>query len=254
LQHYYQWDDYYTHRTHDRHPRRRGWTSRLRNHIAWRTDRGSPLSAENLLLLLPANALICELGCGNGNLLCDLADRGMNVVGVEPDAAAREACGERVRVLDGTAESLPDSIETGICDMVVMSHVLEHCLDPLTAMQNVHSLLRPGGLAVLAVPNNDSSGLRHSRAAWRWLDVPRHLSFFTADSLGRLCERSGLEIQSVNYDGYCRQFSDEWISEEQRVRREFGLRQRPRTWWLLTRTSLASPQRKYDTVWVVARK
>jgi len=38
-------------------------------------------------------------------------------------------------------------------DLVVMSHVLEHMLDPVAALQSALEVLRPGGHLLLAVPN-----------------------------------------------------------------------------------------------------
>ena len=227
--------------------------TRGRVHLAWRMDRGVPMSADRLLSLVPPRPTVCELGCGNGSFLAQLASRGAKVIGIEPDEQACSAALKHVPVLRGSAEDLPRVLPLGRHDLVIMSHALEHCTDPVAATRNVYALLKPAGFAALAVPNNEAIGLKLAGPAWRWLDVPRHLNFFTAASLRSLCERSGLTIVSTHYDGYCRQFSDEWIREERRISREFGIRERS-PWWLLARTAFAKPQHKYDSVWVIARK
>jgi SAM-dependent methyltransferase len=250
---HYQGDDYYTHGGTRQIPANRG-SSRARFHMAWRADRSQSLTADFLTSRFPPSAEVCEIGCGDGSLLAGLAARGASVVGIEPDPAARKIAQGRVSVLDGTAEALPSSLSHCRFDAVILSHVLEHCTDPMLAMRNVSKLLRPGGIAIVAVPNNECRGARISGPAWRWLDVPRHLNFFTTRSLCRLARMAHLDVTQTGYEGYCRQFGNEWIGEEIRIRNEFAMDPAPSAWLLLLRTMFAKPQMKYDTVWIVARK
>src|SRR5665213_978600 len=97
------------------------------------------------------------------------------------------------------------------------------------------------------------SGLAAAGPAWRWLDVPRHVNFFTGASLQKLLESAGFDSQLTAYEGYGRQFSDAWLKEERRIGAELGSSP-GNSWVLLARTMLASDQHKYDTVRVVARK
>ena len=251
-QHY---GSYYTHGPHDTGKARRSMMERLRVHLAWRVDRGEPLNAAAIRRWLPAgDAAVCDIGCGDGKLLRDLLSENVSVVGIEPDPVARSVAPAGVSVLEGSAECLPSSLPRGAYDAVVVSHVLEHCASPATALRNIYSLLKPGGTALITVPNNNSEGLRYSGPAWRWLDVPRHVNFFTSRSLSTLCNAAGLSVVEVEYDGYCRQFTDKWAGEELRISEEFGLSRRLPRWPLLLRTFFSSPERKYDTVRIIGRK
>ena len=96
-----------------------------------------------------------------------------------------------------------------------------------------------------------------------WLDVPRHLNFFTRRSLQALARAAGLEVMRYEWTGYCRMFSEEWIAEEQARWERFapacngGMPPRPskaRAWRLLLRTGFSPPDRKYDSVRIVARR
>src|SRR5262249_11638886 len=150
---------------------------------------GGELDDAWLRARVPPGARACDLGCGSGDLLTRLARLGHEVVGAEPDPAAREVVrGKGHRVLAGTAEELPEEIRGGRHDLVVMSHVLEHCLDPKRAVANAAGLLAEGGLLVIETPNNDARGLGRAGVLWPWLDVPRHLNFFTSRSLAAICE------------------------------------------------------------------
>lgn len=252
----YQVDGYYTHgtATSSRHGPGARLLERLLVALAWRADRGVTLTADEVVRWAPAGGRVVDLGCGNAWLLAGAKERGLSVVGVEPDPAARETARSRgVPVLEGTAERLPDALPRGGFDVVVLSHSLEHCLDPVLAMRNARSLLRPGGVALVEVPNNEAVGLRAAGAAWPWFDVPRHLSFFTGTSLRGLCRRVGLEPLAVDHVGYARQFWPGWLSRQAAIAAALGLPRPPSAARLLARTLLARPEEKYDSVRVVAR-
>jgi predicted TPR repeat methyltransferase len=93
-------------------------------------------------------------------------------------------------------------------DVIVMRHVLEHCIDPNRVLTKAAALLNAQGLLICEVPNNTAQGLRQSGAAWMMLDVPRHLHFFTGPTLVAFCRRAGLDVVSTSYAGYSRQFSN----------------------------------------------
>jgi hypothetical protein len=97
------------------------------------------------------------------------------------------------------------------------------------------------------------------------VDVPRHLNFFTQGSLVEICRRLGLEIESVEFLGYSRQFHRDWAAKEARTRRAFSetptsigaaprIRSAPSRWSMLLSTVAASAGRKYDSVRVTARR
>jgi len=78
-------------------------------------------------------------------------------------------------------------------DFVIMRHVLEHFLDPVTVMKKVQKVLSPDGLLYLAVPNN----LKPSRnLESRWFRVV-HTYYFNKYSLRNLFALAQLEILEV---------------------------------------------------------
>lgn len=254
----YDVDDYYTHQTVSRTGKPDTTASlldRVRLALAWRADHGVMLTVDELLRWVAPGGRVCDLGCGNARLLAEGKARGLSVVGVEPDPAARQTARSRgVPVLEGTAEDLPASLPRDSFDAVVLSHSLEHCLDPVVALRHAAGLLRPGGVALVEVPNNEAAGLREAGAAWPWMDVPRHLSFFTAPSLRRLCERVGLTPQQVQFAGYCRQFRRDWIDQQAWIAATLDAPARHSGLRLLLRTALGPAELKYDSVRVVARR
>jgi len=262
---FYELDGYYTHDAGDkaRQPTARpDLLDRLRLHLAWRVDRGLPMP-DSVNQALPRSPLsVCDIGCGNGWLLEELRKSGHDAVGVEIDPLAREAAVRRgLRVVEGTAESLP-ALPAAAFDVVVMSHVLEHTIDPLRAIANAARLLKAEGRLIIEVPNNACASLSDRGVAWPWLDVPRHLNFFTGRSLRAIARSANLELVRFEWTGYCRMFAQEWIGEERARWDHFApslngsmppRANKARAWSLLARTAFSPPGRKYDSVRMVAR-
>ncbi len=266
---FYRIGDYYTHHSPTSEARGDGIgpLARLRLGLAWRFDRGVDPGLDELTpLLRPGANSICDIGCGSGGLL-DLFRRGgfSNAIGVEPDPDARRVAIESqgLSVHDGTAEELPPAIVAGSFDVVCMSHVLEHCLDVNVAVRNAVGLLRPDGVILIEVPNNAARAFSTQAGEWPWADVPRHLNFFCRRSLEAVLRRHGMEPRLVTYRGFTRQFSPEWVASELRIRRAFanaegrpdpGPRPVVQKWLDLVRGAFAAPERKYDSIRVVAAR
>lgn len=114
--------------------------------------------AELALAFGPPSARVLDLGCGLGQVCALLAEARPEWELHAADAYAQclEATASRVRLagrhqLDErrfSLEGLPRDF-----DLVVMSHVLEHMLDPAGALREALTRVRPGGHLILAVPN-----------------------------------------------------------------------------------------------------
>lgn len=135
-------------------------------------------------------------------------------------------------------------------------HVLEHCIDPVAAVENAAKLLNPGGRFVVEVPNNACRGVRRFGELWYWLDVPRHLNFFTEASLRSITESSGIRVDETCFSGYCRQFSRHWKTAQERIAHRFNMNGDSRVsssayWTYLLETARSSDEEKYDSVRII---
>lgn len=138
---------------------------------------------------------VLDVGCGRGLLLRAFQRRGWEVLGTEVSETAsrfaRETLGLPVRI--GAVEEL--ELPTAGFDAVVLWHVLEHLADPRPTLREVARLLRAGGVLLVGVPNFGSPEARCCRAGWFHLDVPRHLTHFTPDSLRAALAEAGFEVR-----------------------------------------------------------
>jgi SAM-dependent methyltransferase len=147
---------------------------------------------------LPTGARVLDLGCGRGVLLGALADRGLEVHGVEMSAEAAHGADPRAEIR--IAAQLRDAgYPAAFFDEVIVWHVLEHLRDPRGTLQEIRRILRPGGRLVVSVPNFTSVQARWAGAAWFHLDVPRHLYHFPVSALRRLLERTGYRCETEHH-------------------------------------------------------
>jgi SAM-dependent methyltransferase len=241
---------YYTHKEVNSVSNEMTFWERLRCHLAWRVDKGEDFGPTELGLA--GGRTVCDIGCGSGGNLAALKDAGFSVVGVEPDAKARERAQKICDIFDGTAEQVPSQIQAQKFDIVLMSHVLEHCIDPHTTLTNIHSVLKPSGNVVIEVPNNAAKGFLRFGPDWPWSDIPRHINFFTERSLRVLLQKHDFKISRVRYVGYFRQFAPDWIKTQNEIWSNVGIGLRPKfglaAWLLLAQTAFAKSSRKYDSI------
>ena len=115
----------------------------------------APYQYESLLKLFPRGAKILDVGVGLGQSSVYLAERGYDVVAVEPsmvlceimrDAAARHEL--PIQVVQGVAENL-SRLGRSDFDVVLFNASLHHCDDPLLALAEAKSCLRKGGAVYL---------------------------------------------------------------------------------------------------------
>lgn len=161
----------------------------------------TPKDKERFELMLPLikrccrpNARILDIGCGNGGLLIALRNAGFtNVVGMDPSSgcvARLQANG--IRGVAATLETLPEDI--GSFDLIILSHVLEHLLEPRRAMLAIRSLLSETGLLYIETPD----ALRYSTqdfVPFYFFDSEHinHFEQYAFDNLARICGYSLIE-------------------------------------------------------------
>jgi SAM-dependent methyltransferase len=214
---------------------------------------------------LSPQSAVCDVGCGSGVMLQEVASLGHRVVGVEPNAAAREVGNARgIEILEGSGEDLT-RLAGRQFDLVSMIHSLEHTYDPIKSLAGCANLLKPGGLLWVEVPNHDCYGFTDRGPVWFHTDAGRHMHYFTASSLQDALRLVGLQPVETGYYGYMRQFS--WLDAEKAVwdaiysdkaaGAALGAPSAPGSGTLLRHfmhTLLASDARRFDSLRVIARK
>jgi SAM-dependent methyltransferase len=90
-------------------------------------------------------AVIVDVGCGDGAALAVAIDWSGDAL------QQARALGLTVLRADVTAPGLP--VADGVADVVIMSELIEHLVDPDGAVAEARRVLRPGGSLLLSTPN-----------------------------------------------------------------------------------------------------
>lgn len=107
--------------------------------------------------ILPAGGTrVADLGCGTGVLMESMcrAFPSWSIMGIDPShppGAGQRQLVERGTIWHGSAYEV--RADDGSYDLIVMCEVLEHLNRPDAALREVRRLLRPGGVAIVTVPN-----------------------------------------------------------------------------------------------------
>jgi 2-polyprenyl-3-methyl-5-hydroxy-6-metoxy-1,4-benzoquinol methylase len=139
---------------------------------------------------------LLDVGCSTGLFLHEMAEDGWQVAGVEPIAFAAEFAQRRfaLNVFQGTLHDAP--YEPASFDVVTFWDVLEHTFSPVDELAKASSLLRPGGLVALSIPNWNSWDRWLFGRHWQGLDPPRHLYVFTQETLTAMLTQTGLSVMA----------------------------------------------------------
>ena len=154
-------------------------------------------------LELSAGKDLTDVGAGFGFFSKEARARGYRVTSIEPNPNAASG----LRESTGTEPlQAPLSVELGrnrkgTADVVLLSQVLEHLPEVDEAVLAVRDLLRPGGLAAVAVPHFGSALSKLQGKNDMYLTPPEHVNFLTIRGITELFERFGfstLLIETVS--------------------------------------------------------
>lgn len=135
-------------------------------------------------------ARLLDFGCGAGGFLRRMKAIGWNITGLDIAPAAVTRAGD----LPTHVGTLPNPRWTEPCfEAITMWQSLEHVHQPLEVLRSAHCLLTDSGRLLVAVPNFDSFASRWFGPDWYGLDVPRHLTHFTPETLRAMLRAAGFE-------------------------------------------------------------
>lgn len=155
--------------------------------------------AEMLDLLPARTSSLLDVGGGEGGFAAAFVERfgGQATVAELNPAAGERAKARGLTVHCGPFEQLPHITSF---DCIAFLDVLEHLADPLAALRKAHSLLKPGGHVLLAVPNVGHWSVVQDLLQGEFDYQPvgilcvGHLRFFTRRGLEKLIEDAGFQV------------------------------------------------------------
>ena len=141
---------------------------------------------------------ILDVGCGANRLLqCIRDERGCIGTGLDfkPEVVSYVRDTLHMPIVQGSLGTA--GLREASYDTVFMMEYLEHELDPRGLMMEARRITKPGGHLALELPHIAAWPGRMFGRFWWNLDIPRHLIFFTPDTLARMLDECGYEMLSV---------------------------------------------------------
>lgn len=145
----------------------------------------------------PGKAL--DIGSGYGFFSQAALNQGFKVTAVNPASTENRI----FQQLNGF-EPIPqffEEVDFGAekFDLVILSQILEHLLDPLQVLVKIRDLLKPEGVIAIAVPNVDAILIKILKSKSSFLGLPEHIIHFSRKGLGAILQRAGFEVKHHLY-------------------------------------------------------
>lgn len=140
-----------------------------------------------------------DIGTNTGSFLRLARNRGWKLLGVEPSAQlanlAREWWG--LEIVEGFIEKL--KLPAHHYDVVTMTDVFEHVVNPKDVLTAVHRILSPTGILFIKVPNGNFNIFKYKmrkllgKNTENDFDAYEHVLHYTERTLNRMLESCGFE-------------------------------------------------------------
>ena len=145
---------------------------------------------------------ILDLGCGRGEWLEILQNRGLDVVGVDSNPAMVRLCQQKkLPCVEGDIFQFLESYPDSSCSLITSFHVIEHlsAAQLIKLMREIHRVLRKGGGVLFETPNPENLAVGSCRF---YYDITHRnpLPPATVDFLLEYCGFGERQLQRLNPD------------------------------------------------------
>ncbi|MCL5292419.1 MAG: class I SAM-dependent methyltransferase [Actinobacteria bacterium] len=141
---------------------------------------------------------VLDIGCGQGEFLELLRDRGINPIGVDISEEALFACQKKGLEIHNADAFVFLTANPHRFDGIFASHFIEHFTPPdvLHFFELCGKSLKPGGLIIIVTPNTSDLVVI---TQWFWLD-PTHVRPYPMELVKSLLSQSGFSIETAMED------------------------------------------------------
>ena len=149
---------------------------------------------------------ILEIGCGTGDTGAAALREGRcgQYCGIELNESAAEQARQQIsEVIVGNVESIPLPWGKNSFDVLIISEVLEHLIDPWKVLRRLHPLMKPGAVVFASSPNISHYRVIKMLLAGQWkledagVMDRTHLRWFTPTSYSQMFESCGYRVESI---------------------------------------------------------
>jgi 2-polyprenyl-3-methyl-5-hydroxy-6-metoxy-1,4-benzoquinol methylase len=146
-----------------------------------------------------ADLSVHDIGCGFGSAVHQMRCADIDATGSDISSKPIQMANDKglEHVYCGQFDEVLSALGRRV-HVAAMMHLVEHIVEPVSFLKRVTQILRPGGLAVCAVPNaNYLPTLISNITNHPWFSFPNHLHYFTPASLVRTFQAAGFDVLTV---------------------------------------------------------
>ena len=141
---------------------------------------------------------ILDIGAGASLFLNYLHDKGWEIEGIEPNRLICDLVKDEFNI-DLTSCTFEKYLEINKdkFSAIHLSFILEHVVNPIWMLENIHrNLLFENGIICIEVPNdfNPLQSIVYSKINNNWWIDQDHINYFNPKTLKKLFERTGFEV------------------------------------------------------------
>lgn len=150
---------------------------------------------------IPNGSTVCDVGCGSGGfLLKSVQDRIIRGYGFDNLVENRESGNLIFTKLNLDREPLP--LDDSSVDLATALAVLEHFENPLFILQEIHRILKPGGILLLTTPTPAAKPILEFLAYRLHLiskrEIDEHKHYFNREELMDTHIRAGFHEDKIS--------------------------------------------------------
>jgi 2-polyprenyl-3-methyl-5-hydroxy-6-metoxy-1,4-benzoquinol methylase len=136
---------------------------------------------------------LLEIGVGAGQSILWFEEEGFDVRGIEPDGRNVFMINDKLKKGKVIESSVEIFSTDEVFDVIWMSHVLEHLIEPTKFLKRIKNNLKNDGILFIEVPNCEYEPMLQSS-----IQKNPHLFHFTKKALSKLVENIGYKILSCD--------------------------------------------------------
>jgi len=143
------------------------------------------------------NKTILDVGCGTGEFLSAVEDKGGKVWGVDLSNVAIATAKENFSLKNIYVMSFDKffkQVNLPKFDIITCFEVIEHVDDPLLLLKRMQEHLKPGGKIVVTAPSRDRFGVNMNS----WDFPPNHLTRWNEEAMRKLSRLAKLDVMNMS--------------------------------------------------------